>query len=540
MPEPSLSEISNISTDPGLSGVAPEPVIDNSRVVDNLNNQARVHAENQFKKYNQFLENKKELFQNISDIQGLETLPEDKDYLHKQAGDILGEIMKNPSVITGGAGYGAIQSKIAKFKSDAMASKASALDEKTNKLFLDRNPDLYTDENVKAMEDAKKLPIGQRKSVMLQVPTILDEKTLFETALKNSVHDYSEPVEIGGKHYIENGKELSPHALQEQMNLALQSQKDKYGHTIESAVKLNFNKLDDDEKQKFKDLAEKNRTKPLEEYWKDRTLKYKDAYLPQGTYDEVPGKGVVRFGKQHLEDKQYYEAERLNLDKQKLAEERAYHQNEIALGYARLGVEKDKLKNVNDDDQQGGLTVISNAASVLNNATPLQTVGKGDKTGKTKRTILRISDPTLLEEFGKVNKEGKKVEIPDAINYDPETNQPVLVYFNDDDKAEGKTDGVKYKKEVPLDQRTWLNVITRKEFPNKDIGGINKSINAILGANGNNLYGISQKLKNPAPGQASETKSYKIKGKAYTKADLKKMGYTDDQINQAIKSGTIK
>jgi hypothetical protein len=49
-------------------------------------------------------------------------------------------------------------------------------------------------------------------------------------------------------------------------------------------------------------------------------------------------------------------------------------------------------------------------------------------------------------------------------------------------------------------------------------------------------------IETPVPKKESTIKSatYKVGGKSYTKSDLNKMGYTDAQIEQAIKLGTIK
>jgi hypothetical protein len=45
-----------------------------------------------------------------------------------------------------------------------------------------------------------------------------------------------------------------------------------------------------------------------------------------------------------------------------------------------------------------------------------------------------------------------------------------------------------------------------------------------------------QGAKPPQP----KTSKYNINGKTYTSNDLIKLGYTQEQINQAIKLGTIK
>lgn len=87
--EPSLSELSNLPVRPELGGGELTPLIDSSKVVDTLNQNARYQAENTYRKYNEFLQNKKELFANIADLQKLDVAPQDRQYLNEQAGDVL-------------------------------------------------------------------------------------------------------------------------------------------------------------------------------------------------------------------------------------------------------------------------------------------------------------------------------------------------------------------------------------------------------------------------------------------------------------------
>jgi predicted transcriptional regulator with HTH domain len=55
------------------------------------------------------------------------------------------------------------------------------------------------------------------------------------------------------------------------------------------------------------------------------------------------------------------------------------------------------------------------------------------------------------------------------------------------------------------------------------------------------IAGSSTKAeKGLAAEPAVKSATYKVGGKSYTKSDLNKMGYTDSQIEQAIKLGTIK
>ena len=106
---------------------------------------------------------------------------------------------------------------------------------------------------------------------------------------------------------------------------------------------------------------------------------------------------------------------------------------------------------------------------------------------------------------------------------DPKTGVPVeyLVYLKD-------SDGVTIPE--PL------------SFKRNDENLFNKIVGAYqqLGGSSKNLE--LEAVEKPVPKKESTIKSatYKVGGKSYTKSDLNKMGYTDAQIEQAIKLGTIK
>lgn len=514
--EPTLGELSNMRVDSSLGGGVPVPVIDNSNLVNTLNNAARDHAQNTWNKYQQFLQNKTDLFKNISDIEGLETLPEDRDALRKQAADVLSDILKNPSVALGGAGYDELQSKISKFKQDTMLSKQNLLDNKTNKMFIERNPDLDTPDNRKLMDNFVNTPLGQRKSVLLQLPTILDERGLFEDALKNSTHPYSAVVGKDGKAgegYIESGLEVNPNAIQGQMGLSLEAAEDKYGHSIKGAVQSNFNRLPDEQKKSYEDIAKANGTDALTEYWKDKTGKYLNAYLPAGSYSPTP-EGNYRFGKSLKPDPAYLGQQKLALDQAKLSEKTAYDKANLDVKWANYGISKERLQKEKKEDLGDAGTVINEATSIINNGKPVTVVGAG---GVGRKEVLRVSDPTLLQKFGNVDKEGKTTMVPDALNFDPKSNQVTLIYGKSN-KNGGFGTSEKPTKEIPLDQRTWLKIITSRSFPNKNIGSVNQLIEAALKANGNSIYKMSQKNNeatsenNNESGTQKQVKTLKIKG----------------------------
>lgn len=495
MPEPSLSEITNIAVDPERGSGTPATVIDNSGLVNNLQQGARAYAENKWKQYNTFLKNKQDLFANLDKIQDLAVATQDKPLLNKMAGDILSEILKNPSAATGGKGYDDIQAKLAKFKSEAMLSKQNKLDDDTNGLFMDRNPELYTDENKAKRENFWKAPLGARQPVMLDMPTIFDEKVAFEGLLKENTRHFADVVgpnwEPEGEGYLGSGEEINPNAIGQLWNLALKGQKDKYGHSIMGAVKKNYENLPEAEKALYE------KSGGIEQYFADRGKQYLDAYFPEGSYEKTK-EGNYRFGKKLAADPNYLRGKILAHDIADDAEGRKIDRAKLSLGWANYGLNKSKIDDADTEDLLGADVVLNEAISILNNATVQRTV---NRSGNDVKEVLRISDPTLLQTFGNVDKDGKVTNIPDAINYDTETNQPTLLYFRTRTKAEldalkksGREGNQVYEKEIPLDQRTWLKHITKRSFPNKDVGKINILLEDVLKKNENSLYKLSKKV----------------------------------------------
>lgn len=519
--EPTLGELTHIPSDPNLGGGVPVPVIDNSRMVEELNQNARFRAQQTWQKYQQFLQNKSDLFKNISDIQSLDTLPEDKPELQKQAAGILSDILKNPSAVMGGKGYNEIQAKIAQFKGNAMLSKQNNLDTTADKLFLERNPELQTEDNMGALSKYRQTPLGQRKTVQLQLPTVFDEKSAFDDLLKSTTQPYAQTVGADGKAgegYIETGNEVNPQALIKGWGLALQGQKDKYGHSILKAVTDNFNALPPEEKQKY----QQGGGDPVQKYFLDRGQKYLDAYFPKGSYETTP-QGTYRFGKKLTADPNYRADEKLALDREKLIEKTNYDNAHLKVLWSDIGLKRDKINKENTEDLGDASNVIDEASSIINNGSPVKVWHPNGVTNE-----LRVSDPTLLQKFGNIDKDGNVTNVPTAMNFNPNTGQVTLIYGEyNNTKGSFLTDtgngSISHTKDVPLDQRTWLKIIAARSFPNKNIGTVNNLVNEALKANGNSIFEISKKLKGgqtsspentptPAPAKAQPNNPVKLSG----------------------------
>jgi hypothetical protein len=86
-----------------------------------------------------------------------------------------------------------------------------------------------------------------------------------------------------------------------------------------------------------------------------------------------------------------------------------------------------------------------------------------------------------------------------------------------------------------------IGVYTGKDILNDD-NNVVRPINSKIGtltSTGTNVA-ANKPLGQKAKAAAAKTKSYVIGGKNYSMDDLKKIGYTEDQVNQAIKAGTVK
>lgn len=514
MPEPTLAEIANITADPERGTGTPAVVIDQSRMVHELNQGARYYAENQWRKYNQFLANKNDLFKNLDAIQSLSVAPQDKDYLTKQAGEILKDILNNPGIALGGKGYDQIQAKLAKYKGEAMLSKQNKLDDDTNKLFMDRNPELYTDENKKKSEDYWKLPLGSRKPYMLDMPVIFDERTAFEGIKKTATQPYADIVgpngEPGGEGYIETGEEVNPNAIGELWNMIARGGQDKYGHPILKAIEKNYENLPPDQKAYY------DKNGGLEKFFSDRGQQYLKAYFPEGSYQKTP-EGNYRFGKKLAADPNYLRQKALDQRAAEMAQRMGIEKQKLALGWAKFGLDEDKMDDEDMEDLIGADTVLNEAIDIINNGREVeftQPTGIGKETEKVKRRI--ISDPLLLQKFANLDRDGKITNMPDYIAYNESNDQLSLGYYKRSD-AEGDEGyarrttpgrGRIVDKEIPLDKRTWLKENTKRSFPNKNIGGINQLIEKVLQANGNSLSRIARQRRKgaatgtPAPAQS--------------------------------------
>ena len=507
MAEPTYSEIVNTPVNPTTGSGTAAVVIDNSDEIARLNQQAQYKAESDWRKYNMFLHNFKDLAKDANTIAALPVATTDRPILQKQMIDIMGEISKNPASALGGKGMFDIQQKLQKLTSDAHESKANNAFDLAHRQFILAHPDFNTDDNKSTIESyLKDKPLGSREPYMLDATPKFDLGKFVQTGYElpgvKSPYANAGVTPDGQNIFEDTGEVWNPEPFNKYFTGGLQRP------DIRKAAQNLYNQLPPEKKKAY----EQGEGVPLEKFWDD----IKKTYTPpEGTYIK----------KRDLKGNPNY------LEKEKLAQKAANDRAEMGLKWANYNLEKSKVSGAGKEDFVNAKSVLDEAVSIIQKGEEFPVEIGGGKT----ETRLRISDPTLLNTFGNIDKEGKVTNIPDVIEYDKNKDQAKLVYYDKEKTASGKNVIVK---EVPLDQRTWLKHIAKRSFPNKDIGKVNSLVEDVLNQNENSLYKISQKkdLSNQQPEAKSAISGYPANIQAGIKAFAAANKMSEEEAIKVLKA----
>lgn len=213
MPEPSLSELTNLKVDPELGSGTPAVVIDQSRMVSQLNQTAQFNAEMQWKKYTNFQNNLKEVYKNLGDASDVDVMDKDRPELQKRIGEIFRQIGEHPrEFFSGGRGAADLNAKIAKVRSDAIGSKHDRIYDQANRMFLQSNDQSNTPENRAIVEAYPNQTMGKRQPYLLQLAGTLDLPALAKTLNESSKTVTPVTKFTGGpkgNQFIESGTQTS-------------------------------------------------------------------------------------------------------------------------------------------------------------------------------------------------------------------------------------------------------------------------------------------------------------------------------------------
>lgn len=529
--EPSLSELSNIPSDADLGTAGLTDYVPNMRQLNQqLFEAAKFKASMDWQKYTQFLNNFKEVSKDANEIAKMDVAPNDREYLKGEMAKIFSDIEKNPKSTLGGNGMFDIQSRLQKLTSDATLSKQDNMYDKYHRRFLDRVPDLKTDDN-KAKVDGflKNQKLGQRQPYMLDQPVSdFDGDKLFAGILKNSTRPFSEnflnPNDDAGKPmqgYIktETGEEVNPKSIQGLWGLALSSHPE-----LRKSITKRYNELPEEMKKQY------DTNGGVQKFFEDLGKSYLQAQFPEGTYEQTKA-GTYRFNK-----KSELKADPNYLAAQKLAQQQKEHRDNMAYKWA-------SLEKGTTEDKDTADSVLNEAISILQKGEEVDVDMGGGKTNK----VLRIGDPFLLQKFGTIDKEGKTTNPPDVVEYDRDKDQVRLVYYektpivstkNDEDGTTTHTGGdikktasgkniIDTDKTKTIDQRTWLKEIAKRTSPNKDLGGVNKLVDKVLSKNGNSVYKLS----------TTPTSANVLVFPDGSEVDIDKEKLSDKQIKKALDLG---
>lgn len=183
MAEPSLSEIVNMTVDPERGTGTPAVVFDSKPLIAQLNQSAQYKAESDWRKYNLFLGNLKEVYKDLGEIAKMPVMTQDQPHLKEQMAGILKEVSEDPKgFFGGGPKYQDVLGKISKLQSDATESKQNAMYDFAHRQYFYRNPELDTPENRQVIDGYGSQKLGTRQPYLMKLPGYIDFTKLWDPA----------------------------------------------------------------------------------------------------------------------------------------------------------------------------------------------------------------------------------------------------------------------------------------------------------------------------------------------------------------------
>ena len=478
----SLGEINSFRANPDVATGKAGVVLKDTGMVDNLMKAAQFKAENDWRKYTTFLGNYKDFIKDVNAVQQLDVMDKDRPYLNATAKDILTQIAEDPRGFFGAGNtqkLAEINAQLGGLFSDATMSKQNNLFDKANRTYLATNPDLNTDENKAIIEDFASKPLRERQPYTLNLPSTFDPIAFKDEIMKNPAVklQFAESSLVGkdgksvGDEFIKeiSGNDYKKDVFKALWNEGLFSKTDKYGHSIQKAIVERYNKLPDQIKGEY----EKNGG--VQKFFDDLGERY---FGSEGDIREVI--------KDNLQaNPNAYKDDELALERQRIAQ-----------GWKGLGLKERELDKADNEDIISADSVLKEVSAIINKGVPTVIKNFGGKEGNNAE-VLQIADPTLLQQFGNIDKDGKTTNVPDDVYYDKKNGQLQLHYYKRDENGGilKRNGNAVVDRTVPLDERTWVKTVVKRTNPNKDIGGVNSIVEQFITARGGNLLGVADFYK---------------------------------------------
>lgn len=320
MAEPTLNEIANINADPERATGQPAVVYDDKPLLDSINQNAQLKAANDWKKYQQFLGDYETRIKNQQEIADKEVADSDREYLKSQSIDLFKDALSDPYKIYSPE----FNTKLAGIRANAISSKAARDFAEKNAQFIVQHPEFNTDENKAKIDDYlhnQTVQDGGRKMFTLDVPDVFDTVANF-SALRNDprVKEMVNANRVDEKQGLTYERQDTKYKYKPFLELV----KLQYESTpqIQRKAKRDFESLPENVKRNFEDARD---------YW----VNFGSRHF--GSFDDVTeqGKEVI----------QNYNAP---MQKAELAERRENNRANRSIEWAKIGVDKDKIKALQD------------------------------------------------------------------------------------------------------------------------------------------------------------------------------------------------
>ena len=311
MPEPGLSEIVNMTVDPERGTGTPAVVYDSKPLIAQLNQSAQYKAENDWRKYNVFLGNLKEVYKDLGEIAKMPVMTQDQPYLKEQMATILKEVSEDPKgFFGGGAKYQDVLGKISKLQSDATESKQNSAYDFAHRNYFYRNPELDTPENRQLIDSYGVQKLGTRQPYLMKLPALFDAKAMADQINATIKEDFqNEEASPDNQFLIKTfGTKYSPEKYRGVAS-QLYEEADKRGTPIRETIEKRYEQMPASVKERYADS--KNPAK-------DWFLDLMDAYRMQDVTKQ-----------DRTQNPNYLEAE-------KLAEERRHNKASESIQLANL------------------------------------------------------------------------------------------------------------------------------------------------------------------------------------------------------------
>lgn len=264
--EPTLGEITNLKVDPEIATGNTGYVIDNRDLVRNLTQAAQFKAQNDWKKYNVFLDETKELYKRADEIAAMPVAPQDRERLEKEMTGFLNDMATNPKEFFSSVGSPKgkeLQERLINWRKDATTSKNDYLWDLKNREFLQANPDHNTPENRSKVEGfLTNQKLGGRQAYILDMPGIYDPNALAKELNTAVEQKFTRPgfTPDGQFTFTEQGTRYDPDQYRKIAGNIFDLNKNGFQNTIGNL----FKKLPETEQLKYKD-----RKNPVKDWYLD-------------------------------------------------------------------------------------------------------------------------------------------------------------------------------------------------------------------------------------------------------------------------------